>query len=210
MREGIVDMPGQHSVDMRRSAAIEGVCATPSVDRNPRMAWFTQWMMTNQYAPGVFATFAELLQHVVKVGEVYDAISPVETTLQAPRRVDCRNPDQTFTQFDDTPDTIELGHMPPIESERGRQPPVKMVRKMQAGRVVVAWCNDTADTQSAQPGARGEKLPLPAILGDISRHNQRIGTNLIDVFANRIECVTVDRAKMNVRHMDELDCFWRS
>ena len=74
-------------------------------------------MMADQDTPRVLMPTRQLSQHGIEIIEIDDAIGPVQPALDAPRRVDGRDPDQAIAELDDPANAVEPVHVAPIEFE---------------------------------------------------------------------------------------------
>ena len=82
---------------------------------------------------------------------------------------------------------------------------MQVKRKVQGWRVVIAGGDDAGNAETVQPGAGRTKFALPAILRDVARHKNRIGTLPRDILSECVErcgigCAKVDIGNMNKPH----------
>lgn len=208
MREGVVDVPCQDCVNMRRCTARQSMPAAAGIHRDAGVPWLPQGMMTDQDAPGVFTSTSQLPERCIQVFEIDDAIGPVQPALNTTRRVDRRDPDEAIAELDDPADAIKPVHMPSVEFEWRGKAPVQMKRQVQSWRVMIAGRDNAWDAETFHPGAGCTKFALSAVLRDVACNEDRVGPRLRDVLFERIERRRICCAKVNIRNVNEFHGVW--
>jgi hypothetical protein len=208
MCEGIVDVPCQDCVNMRRCTARQSMPAAAGIDRDAGVPWLPQRMMTDQDAPGVLTSTSQLLQCCIEVFEIDDTISPIQSALNATCRVDRRDPDETIAKLDNPADAVKPIHMPAIEFEWRGHAPMQVKGKVEGWRVVVTGGDDAGDTETFQPAASCTKFALSAILRYVACNEYCVRAQPRDVLSERIERCRICCAKVNIRNMDEFYDVW--